>query len=92
MNIYRGGNDESTLGPKLIFQKNKLTAVNSGETPLISLTGVQVSNLRSNSFTNCNPTGLLMKYSDRVRARHRFSANQMKNAGRVEKDQFVMEE
>ena len=92
MTIYRGGNDESTMGPKLVFQKNKLAAVNSGQTPLISLTGVQVSGMSSNSFTNCNATGILVKYSDKVRARHHFSANQTINSGRVDKDQFVMEE
>jgi len=91
INIYRGGNDESTMGPKFSFFKNKLSGVNSGQSPLISLTGVQVSQLTSNSFTNCNATGILVKYSDKVRARHTFKDNELINAGSLDKNQYVPE-
>jgi poly(beta-D-mannuronate) lyase len=71
LNIYRGGSDESTLGPNLTFSHNKLSNC-SGADPLITLTGVQVSNIFSNNFSNCNPSSTLILYKDLVRARHSF--------------------
>src|SRR4030095_8702173 len=42
LNVYRGGNDESTLGPDLTFSHNSLNSCSSGnDRPLISFTGVQ---------------------------------------------------
>ena len=90
LNIYRGGNDESTLGPHLTFSHNKLNNCNANS-PLISLTGVQVSNIFSNSFSNCNTSSILIFYKDIVRARHGFDRNILINAGRLEKNVFVVE-
>lgn len=92
VDIYRGGNDESTMGPALEFTSNKLENCSSGANTLISLTGVQVSNLVANEFSNCNSETVLVKYTDIVRARHRFKNNELLNSGLVEKDVFLMME
>jgi poly(beta-D-mannuronate) lyase len=88
--IYRGGNDESTMGPAFEFSEISLTDCNNPGKPLFSFTGVQVTSLYNNKFNNCNPGGILVKYQDRVRARHRFEKNQLINSGKLEKNQFVI--
>ncbi len=90
LNIYRGGSDESTLGPNLTFSHNKLINCNYTE-PLITLTGVQISNIFSNNFSNCNPSSTLVFYKDLVRARHGFERNTLTNSGKIEKNVFVTE-
>lgn len=87
--VYRGGNDESTMGPTLNFFENNLADCNSPGRPLFSFTGVQVSALYNNNFKNCNPGGVLVKYQDKVRARHRFEKNKLSNSGKLETNQFV---
>ena len=92
INIYRGGNDESTLGPDFIFSHNVISECQTGDnSPLMLLTGVQVSQVFSNKFTNCNKDASLILYLDTVRARHRLEANTITKSGRVEKNQFVTE-
>ncbi|HMK19171.1 MAG TPA: polysaccharide lyase 6 family protein [Chitinophagaceae bacterium] len=90
LNVYRGGSDESTLGPNLIFSHNKLSNCSATD-PLITLTGVQVSNIFSNNFSKCNPTSTLVFYKDIVRARHNFERNTLTNSGKIEKNVFVVE-
>jgi poly(beta-D-mannuronate) lyase len=91
--IYRGGNDESTMGPDLMFSNNRIKDSNSGSTtPLISLYGVQKSLLEKNQFSNCNPGMILITYEDVVRALHRLKNNQFSNSGSVRKNGFVREE
>jgi len=93
LNIYRGGNDESTLGPHLTFSHNKISTCKTKENniPLITLTGVQVSEIFSNNFSASNPASSLILYKDTVRARHSFEKNILSNSGSLEKDQFVTE-
>ena len=92
LNIYRGGNDESTLGPDLTFSHNSLHSCSSENgQPLISFTGIQVTNLFSNTFTNCNKGAILIKYTDIVRAKHLFEKNNLVASGQLEKDQFLTE-
>jgi len=90
VNIYRGGNDESTMGPQLVFNQNKITECNSS-IPLFTLTGVQVTKILSNSFLNSNAGLPLIFYKDIVRARHTLEDNSFTNSGTVEKNQFVTE-
>jgi poly(beta-D-mannuronate) lyase len=90
LNIYRGGSDESTLGPNLTFSHNKLNNC-SGVDPLIKLTGVQVTNIFSNNFYSCNPSSTLIYFTDIVRARHNFERNILTGSGKIEKDIFVTE-
>ena len=78
IDIYRGGNDESTLGPNLSFSHNKLTnCITSTSNALIKLTGVQVSNIFSNNFSDCNSSHGLILYKDIVRARHTLEKNKL---------------
>ena len=105
LSLYRGGPDESTLGPKLTFTKNKLVNCTTTDSTdaLIKLTGVQQTNISSNLFTNCNPshsknssmpsaqivTGRLIHYTDLVRANHIFHNNSIVSSGAVHLNQFV---
>ena len=90
LNIYRGGNDESTMGPALIFNNNKLTGCNRAENePLLTLTGVQQSTITNNNFTQCNKTGIMLRYRDIVRADHLFKKNTVISSGRIEENNFV---
>ena len=80
LSLYRGGPDESTLGPNLLFTKNKVTSCNTIDpaTPLIDLTGVQQSRISWNHFKNCNSAetaGKLIRYADNVRANHILENN-----------------
>ena len=92
LSVYRGGNDESTLGPDLTFSHNSLNSCSSENgQPLISFTGIQVTNLFSNSFTNCNNGSILIKYTDIVRAKHLFEKNNLVASGQLQRDQFLTE-
>lgn len=91
INIYRGGNDESTLGPDLIFSHNMVTNCNNDSIPLIKLTGVQQSAIFSNQFSGSNKTGTLLRYHDIVRATHFLEKNILNNSGRVEENSFVIQ-
>jgi len=92
LNVYRGGNDESTMGPNVLFSNNKVfNAVTAGNNPLIYFMGAQVTNITGNTFTDCNAGGVLVQYADKVRARHNFEKNTLLNSGRLEKNQFVTE-
>ncbi|MET0392224.1 MAG: chondroitinase-B domain-containing protein [Chitinophagaceae bacterium] len=93
IDIYRGGNDESTLGPKLFFANNTVTNCNAGDNNgLIRLTGVQYSSLTGNRFSGCAPAGLLIVYSDAVRADHQLRNNQFVSSGTIRKNKFVTEQ
>ncbi|MET0464150.1 MAG: polysaccharide lyase 6 family protein [Chitinophagaceae bacterium] len=90
LNVYRGGNDESTMGPNLVFEKNRITNCNSDETvPLISLTGVQQTKLLRNTFSNVNPKGVVLHYKDIVRARHLLEGNSFMDSGKTVGNGFV---
>jgi len=105
LSVYRGGTDESTLGPKLTFAKNKLADCTTMDSTnaLIQLTGVQQTAITSNLFTNCNPsytknaasssttgvTGKLIYYADLVRANHIFHNNSIVSSGAVHINKFV---
>jgi len=89
MNILRGGNDESTMGPLLLFTNNKITNTQSTGTPLIKLYGVQRSFITGNSFTNANSGGTLLLYEDAVRAVHILNSNKINASGNIVTDKFV---
>lgn len=91
--VYRGGNDESTMGPALTFSNNRMTDCSSGEPEtLISLYGVQKSLLEKNQFTNCNNDKTLIIYEDVVRAMHLLKNNLFSKSGSIRKNEFVREE
>lgn len=92
LDLYRGGNDESTMGPNLIFKNNKISNCQTeGEMPLIQLTGTQKSNISQNLFEQSNASGILILYKDTVRADHVLTGNQMEHSGTVKKNAFVRE-
>ncbi|MFC4231367.1 polysaccharide lyase 6 family protein [Parasediminibacterium paludis] len=89
LTLYRGGSDESTMGPKLTFNNNKIiNCNNNGE--LIKLTGVQQSYFTNNSFVNANKDKTIISYTDKVRALHEQNNNQLMNSGSVETNKFVV--
>lgn len=57
--LYRGGNDESTFGPRLAFQGNSLSEAGmqpiGGEPASLLLTGVQDIAIAGNDFTRSAP-------------------------------------
>lgn len=90
LDLYRGGNDESTLGPGLLIQDNYFSNCHTeGSQPLISLTGVQHSRLLYNSFVDCNTGKTLLFYKDIVRARHKQVKNLLMNSGSMQTNSFV---
>lgn len=93
LDIYRGGNDESTMGPALRMEENSFENCHSEDSsPLISLTGVQQSSLFFNSFMNCNPGKVLIAYKDTVRSKHLLTRNVITASGEIRKNAFVIEE
>jgi poly(beta-D-mannuronate) lyase len=91
--IYRGGNDESTLGPNLSFSNNLVSNCNTtGSESLVQLTGVQKTRVASNEFRNCNTSKTLIEYKDIVRADHFLSGNILANSGKIEKNEFVKQD
>jgi poly(beta-D-mannuronate) lyase len=92
LDVYRGGNDESTMGPALEFSQNKLEDCMSqpGEM-LVHLYGVQQSIIANNSFTRCNENEILLKIEDIVKARHWLKGNNITRSGTVIKNNFTTE-
>jgi poly(beta-D-mannuronate) lyase len=90
MDIYRGGNDESTLGPDLIATDNQFIDCRSvDDQPFIKLTGVQKSYFANNSFTDCFTNTTLFSYIDKVRAYHILEKNSIVSSGKVQTNTFV---
>ena len=93
MDIYRGGNDESTLGPDLQMVDNTFENCNTeNDAPLIMLTGVQQSNIFFNAFMDCNTQKSLIRYKDIVRALHLENRNIFTRSGNIDRNNFVIEE
>ncbi len=90
LDIYRGGNDESTMGPLLSFTSNKMINCSTkNDDPLIRLYGTQRSLLRKNLFTNCNAGKTLVRFEDIVRAAHTFKDNTLNQSGKIVANKFV---
>lgn len=90
LDLYRGGSDESTLGPQLFFANNHITNYNStNDGPLLQLTGVQKTAVMGNQFSHCNAGKPLLVYKDIVRAMHYLSHNNLVDCGSIEKNNFV---
>ena len=88
LGMVRGGNDESTMGPLLLFKNNVVDNCNSSG-PLISLYGTQISNIEYNRFMASNATGTLVQYEDAVRAVHAINNNSITRSGTIVTDKFV---
>lgn len=93
LDLYRGGSDESTLGPDLLFANNQIKNYNSvNSNPLIRLTGVQKTKISGNRFDNSNASGTLILYNDKVRASHYLGYNTFIHSGSLQTNNFVTEE
>ena len=92
LDLYRGGSDESTLGPNLAFSANTINNYNStNNDALIQLTGVQKTRITGNVFKNSNASKPLIIYKDNVRASHYLSHNTFIHSGSLLKNNFVTE-
>ncbi len=91
LTMLRGGNDESTMGPLLIFSNNSITGSNTGDpdVPLIRLLGIQKTHFEANVFQNSNEGKTVLLYKDEVRADHFCKNNQLLSSGVVVPDKFV---
>ena len=89
MDIYRGGNDESTLGPQLYVRNNQFKECNSSDEALIQLTGVQRTRFTGNTFNNCNTGKTLFIYKDIVRADHLQEKNTFISSGSIQGNAFL---
>ena len=90
LTMLRGGNDESTMGPVLIFSNNKISKSNTEtDVALIHLYGTQYSLLEKNIFSNSNTGKSLIVYEDAVRANHLIRNNSITNSGRIVANKFV---
>jgi poly(beta-D-mannuronate) lyase len=88
-NIYRGGNDESTMGPIFTFSNNKMLNCTSNGA-LIELFGVQQSNVNNNVFTSSNIAGKTVAYTDNTKAFHYQKNNSTVNSGTIQENKFVI--
>ena len=88
LNLYRGGTDESTMGPKLYFTNNKIVNCHYNA-ELIKLYGVQLSLLQNNLFRNSNTNKVVVFYEDNVRANHKQKNNKLSNSGTIKENKFV---
>jgi len=90
LDIYRGGNDESTLGPNLSLTANFINNYQAGEGEvMINLTGVQRSRILENKIWNAGKGSTLLKYTDKVRAYHIFHDNLIESSGKIVLNDFV---
>lgn len=88
LSMYRGGNDESTMGPQLIFTGNKISNCRN-DNQLIHLYGVQESLVADNSFSNSNQLAPVLVYEDKVRADHQLKNNTLIQSGPIVENKFV---
>ena len=90
LSMIRTGNDESTMGPLLLFSNNKITnCFTEKEEALINLYGTQRSFIEGNSFTKSNEGKILIQYTDKVRAVHILDNNKITGSGKIEPNKFV---
>ncbi len=87
--IYRGGNDESTMGPIFSFSANKIVNCAANE-PLLGLFGVQQSTIENNMFTASNATGKIIVYTDNTKAFHYQKNNSVNQSGAIQENKFVI--
>ena len=87
--IYRGGNDESTMGPLFSFSNNKIVNCTANGA-LIELFGVQQSNVNNNVFTSSNIAGKTVAYTDNTKAFHYQKNNSTVNSGTIQENKFVI--
>ncbi len=92
LDMERTGNDESTMGPYLIFSKNNISHSHTGNNDaLIHLYGTQRSVIENNVFTSGNTNKTLILFEDIVKAVHHYRNNTETQSGKVITDGFVQQ-
>ncbi len=90
LDMLRGGNDESTMGPNLLFTNNSIdNCITQNDDALIHLFGTQLSTIEKNIFAKSNTEKTLILYEDLVRAVHILHNNKIINSGKTVDDKFV---
>ena len=85
LDLYRGGNDESTLGPFLTV--DHCTFHNVGNVELgsvLKLIGVQWSDIRNTLFSQSGQAGRIARYEDFKGTRNRLHNCNVFQSGKVE--------
>lgn len=91
LDMLRGGNDESTLGPDLTFSDNLVeNCTTASEESLIHLFGTQLTTIENNVFTNSNTGKSIIHYEDLVRSVHLLRNNKITGSGRIIENKFVI--
>ncbi|GHB84805.1 polysaccharide lyase 6 family protein [Persicitalea jodogahamensis] len=85
LDLYRGGNDESTLGPFLTINHCTFDMVGNVELGhVLKVMGVQWTDIRNSLFHNSGRAGRAIRYEDYGWAYNRLSNCNFYKAGRVE--------
>ncbi len=88
--MLRTGNDESTMGPLLLFSNNKINnCFTENDEALINIYGTQRSIIEKNLFTKSNTGKTLILFEDAVRALHLFNNNRITGSGKTITNKFV---
>ncbi len=85
LNLYRGGNDESTFGPILSVDHCVFENVNNREQgSVLRLIGVQIADIRNSTFSNSGRGGRSVKFEEFRWDKIQVSHCNLYNSGRVE--------
>ncbi len=85
LDLYRGGNDESTLGPFLTVDHCTFDRVGNVELGhVLQVLGVQWTDIRNSLFHNSGRAGRAIRYEDYGWAYNRLSNCNFYQAGRIE--------
>ncbi|PWJ58456.1 poly(beta-D-mannuronate) lyase [Dyadobacter jejuensis] len=85
LDLYRGGNDESTLGPFLTVDHCTFDAVGNVELGhVLKVMGVQCTDIRNSIFNNSGRAGRAIRYEDYGWAINTLSNCNFYEAGRIE--------
>jgi poly(beta-D-mannuronate) lyase len=87
--MLRGGNDESTMGPDLLFAGNTIIDCRADD-PLITLYGTQRSRFENNRFIRANEARTIVRFQDAVRAQHTMLRNRFEQSGSIETNKYVI--
>jgi poly(beta-D-mannuronate) lyase len=84
VNVYRGGSDESTAGPSLIFIGNKINSVDNRERgAALRLTGVQNVLIENSEFLNSGRGGSSIRFDEASFDIIKVKNNTFNNSGKI---------
>jgi poly(beta-D-mannuronate) lyase len=84
VNVYRGGSDESTAGPSLVFSGNKINSVDNRERgAALRLTGVQDVLIENSEFLNSGRGGCSIRFDEASFDIIKVKNNTFNNSGKI---------